>query len=640
MIPKRILVPDRLRRPPATGWSWIDGRFVREHMDHLSREAVLLYFFLSAVADVNGLSFYGDGTVAARLRMPLPSLFQARDELLAYDLIAHEPPLTQVLSLPPRCQRRRSEPGGGLMQLGDILRRAIASTHTDQERSSAMKVGLWAEIRRLAEIEKLSARVISRRLHCSWRTVAQALELEQPPARPVPSRVSRLDPYKAKIDALLAKYPELSAVRIHEEIARGPDGYTGSVITVRRYVRSIRPARGRVYQEVHYEPAQAMQVDWGECGRVQVGNTTRKVSVLVAVLCYSRMTYIEFTLSQRKAEFYRCLVHALEFFGASPRAIIFDNLKTAVINGSGRAACFHPEFLALCGHYYLQPIACERRDPESKGIVEAKVRYVKHNALAGRSDELVRFEDYVAFAPRWRDEIANVRTHETTRERPVDRFQQERSLLRALPTIPFDTDEIVPAVVSPHARIEFDANRYSVPPHLVRQTVTIRADGHEVRILHQGQVVAQHVRCYQRRQLIVLPDHRLAALTMSRRSRSSALEQAFDALGPEARQFHLGLKRQPVKTGVHLRRLLGLARVYGSAEVLSAIAKALEFAAYDAAYVENLLLAERRRRQLPTPTLPTPQRRELIDDIELEPADPAVYDRFCNTTDEDSHGTT
>ena len=134
MITKRILVPDRLRRPPATGWSWTDGRFVREHMDHLSRDAVLYYFFLSAVADVKGLSFYGDGTVAARLRMPLPSLFQARDELLAYDLIAHEPPLTQVLSLPRRCQRRGSAPGGGLMQLGDILARAISSTHPDQER--------------------------------------------------------------------------------------------------------------------------------------------------------------------------------------------------------------------------------------------------------------------------------------------------------------------------------------------------------------------------------------------------------------------------------------------------------------------------------------------------------------------------
>ena len=230
--------------------------------------------------------------------------------------------------------------------------------------------------------------------------------------------------------------------------------------------------------------------------------------------------------------------------------------------------------------------------------------------------------------------MANVRLHETTRQRPVDRFQQERSLLRALPAVAFDTDEIVPAVVSPHARIEFDANRYSVPPHLARQTVTVRADGQEVRIVHQGQVVAQHVRCYERRQRIVLPDHRLAALTMSRRSQSSALEQAFDALGPEARQFHLHLKSQPVKTGVHLRRLLGLARVYGSAEVLSAIARALELASYDAAAVENLLLAERRRRQLPTPTLPTPQRRELIDDIELEPADPGLYDRFYTDTEE------
>jgi transposase len=501
-----------------------------------------------------------------------------------------------------------------------------------------MNIGLWAEIRRLAEIEKLSGRAIARRLRCPRYLIAAALEQDQPPSHQVVHRSSRLDPYKPKIDALLAKYPELSAVRVHEEIARGPDGYTGSVITVRRYVRSIRPTRGRVYQEVHYEPAQAMQVDWGECGRVQVGNTSRKVSVLVAVLCDSRLSYIEFTLSQRKAEFYRCLVHALEFFRASPRAIIVDNLKAAVLNGSGRAACFHPEFLALCGHYYLQPIACERRDPESKGIVEAKVRYVKHNALAGRGDELVRFEDYIALAPRWRDEIANVRIHETTRERPVDRFQKERSQLRALATIPFDTDEIVPAVVSPHARVEFDANRYSVPPHLTRQTITIRADGHELRILHQGQIVARHSRSYERRQLIVLPEHRTAALSMGRRSRSSALEQAFDALGPEARQFHLHLKRQPVKTGVHLRRLLGLARVYGPTEVVSAIARALELAAYDAAYVENILLAERRRRQLPTPTLPTPKRRELIDEIDWEPTDPAIYDRFCNTADEDSDG--
>ena len=465
-----------------------------------------------------------------------------------------------------------------------------------------------------------------------------ALRLDQPPARQVGRRASLLDPHKAKINALVAKYPELSAVRVREEIAR--NGYTGSAIVVRHYLRTIRPARGRIYQEVHYEPAQAMQVDWGECGRVYVGATTRKVSVFVAVLCYSRLIDIEFTLSQRKAEFYRGIVNALKFFGGQPRAIIFDNLKAAVINGSGRSACFHPEFLALCGYFCLQPLACERRDPESKGILEASVRYIKRNTLAGRADELIRFEDYLAFAPVWRDQVANVRIHATTRERPVDRFQKERSLLRALPMIPFDTDEIVPAVVTPHARIEFDGNRYSVPPTLARRPVSIRADRDLVRILHEGHLAAQHVRSYQRGQLIVLPDHRLAALALSRRSRSSALEHTFDALGSEARQFHLYLRKQPVKTGVHLRRLLGLARLYGTAELLGAVSRALELATYDAAYVENLLLAERRRRALPTPTLPSPKRRELIDEIELEPADPAVYDRFCNTTDEDCHGAT
>ncbi len=503
-----------------------------------------------------------------------------------------------------------------------------------------MNVALWAEIRRLAEIEKLSGRAISRRLRCSRHTVAAALESDQPPGREVQHRTSLLDDYRAKIAVLLVKYPELSAVRIREEIARGPDGYTGSVSLVRRYLRKVRPARGRVYQEVHYEPAQAMQVDWGECGCVRIGNTTRKVSVFVAVLCYSRMIYIEFTLSQRKEEFYRGIVHALEFFGGSPRAIIFDNLKAAVLNGSGRDACLHPDFLALCGYFCLQPIACERRDPESKGIVEGGVRYVKHNALAGRADELTRFGDYLVLAPQWRDHVANVRMHETTRERPMDRFQQERSLLRALPAIPFDTDEAVPAVVNPHARIEFDGNRYSVPPRFVRQPVTIRASRDDVRVLHEGQVVAQHVRCYERRQLIVLPDHRLAALAVRKRARSTAMEHAFDALGPEARQFHLHLKNQPVKTGVHLRRLMGLARLYGTPELLAAIARALELATYDAAYVENLLLAERRRRELPTPTLPTPRRRELIDEIDLEPTDPAIYDRFCDDTEEDPHGTT
>src|SRR5215470_16262639 len=98
-----------------------------------------------------------------------------------------------------------------------------------------MNVALWAEIRRLAEIDKLSGRVIARRLHCSRHTVAAALQLQQPPSGAATCRVSMLEPYREQIQGLLARYPDLSAVRIREEIARGPHGYTGSTTLVRRY---------------------------------------------------------------------------------------------------------------------------------------------------------------------------------------------------------------------------------------------------------------------------------------------------------------------------------------------------------------------------------------------------------------------
>jgi hypothetical protein len=137
MIQKRILVPQRLRRPPTTGWSWVDRRFVREHAERLSREAVLLYFFLSAVADKHGLSFYSDGTLATLLRMTPPALAAAREELLTHDLIAHEPPWTQVLSLPARRERRRLEPGQGLMQLGDVFRQIADQSPAIEARRSS-----------------------------------------------------------------------------------------------------------------------------------------------------------------------------------------------------------------------------------------------------------------------------------------------------------------------------------------------------------------------------------------------------------------------------------------------------------------------------------------------------------------------
>jgi len=118
MIQKQVLVPDRVRRPPREGWSWIDRRFLREYASRLSHEAIVLYLFLAAVSDRNGLSFYSDASVAVRLRMGEAAMVHARDELVREDLVAYRAPLTQVLSLPDRRHVER----GGLMSLSEMFR--------------------------------------------------------------------------------------------------------------------------------------------------------------------------------------------------------------------------------------------------------------------------------------------------------------------------------------------------------------------------------------------------------------------------------------------------------------------------------------------------------------------------------------
>lgn len=116
-IHKRILIADRVRRPPADGFSWVDRRFLREFAARLSGDAVFLYFFLAAVSDKHGLSYYADTTLATRLRSGETAVARARDELIAADLVAYQPPLTQLLSLPVSRLERARRPGDGLGQL-------------------------------------------------------------------------------------------------------------------------------------------------------------------------------------------------------------------------------------------------------------------------------------------------------------------------------------------------------------------------------------------------------------------------------------------------------------------------------------------------------------------------------------------
>jgi len=128
-IQKRLLLPNRVRRPPEEGFSWVDRRFLKDYAARLSRDAILLYFFFTAVSDQQGLSFYSDSTIAVRLRLPEKAVSDARAELVAHDLIAWQRPLTQVLALPQPVLHRR----GSLQSLGDLFR----STGNSAEKNSA-----------------------------------------------------------------------------------------------------------------------------------------------------------------------------------------------------------------------------------------------------------------------------------------------------------------------------------------------------------------------------------------------------------------------------------------------------------------------------------------------------------------------
>jgi transposase len=484
---------------------------------------------------------------------------------------------------------------------------------------------LWGLIHRLHEVEKLSQREIIRQLRCSWHTVSAALA--SPERVPVAqrNRSSKLDAHQERIATLLAKYPSLSAVRIAEELRK--HGYTGKLSILRTYLRSRRSGGSRVYHEVLWEPGEAMQVDWGSCGRVRIGETWRRVSVFVAVLCYSRLIYICFSLDEKKESFYRGIVEALAFFGGSPRKIISDNLKAAVVDGHGPTARFHPEYHQLCGLYRMEPIACWRKDPESKGMVESGVRYVKGNALAGRT--LETWDDYQALAPTWRDD-ANRRQHRTTGQQPVEMLRQEG--LRALPERPFDTTRVVPAVVTSHARVRFDGNRYSVPPEVVGKAITIKASEAWIQIIHGEHEVARHPRSWEKKQRLVLPEHRVAVLAKRRRESAGQIEARFDALGSQGEAFRKGLAKAPVKAAVHMKAILKMAQLYGGVDVAQALEAACRMQVFDKAYVLNLIEQQRRKAALPTPIPMKTVRQDVLDATEYALPDPGWYDQILKRT--------
>jgi transposase len=205
----------------------------------------------------------------------------------------------------------------------------------------------FCQIKHLYEQQGLSASQIAATLSLDPRTVAYWLTQERFRCRKPSSRASKLDPFKAPIVRMLEKYP-YSAAQIFQRLSE--QGFDGGYSIVKAYVRAVRPRRQAAFLTLAFAPGECAQVDWGSFGSVPVGQTHRQLSFFVMVLCYSRMMYVEFTVSQTMEHFLACHQHAFAFFGGIPHKVMVDNLKSAVLKRTlGEAPVFNPKYLDRIG---------------------------------------------------------------------------------------------------------------------------------------------------------------------------------------------------------------------------------------------------------------------------------------------------
>ena len=293
---------------------------------------------------------------------------------------------------------------------------------------------LFCKIKHLKEHEGLTAPQIAEELALDPRTVAKWLAHGQFCRRKAASRPSKLDPFKKDIRRMLENHA-YSAAQILQRI--GELGFDGGYTIVKEYVRRVRPPKTRAYLTLSFAPGDCAQVDWGSYGSVNAGNTRRRLSFFVMVLCYSRMMYVEFTVSQTMEHFLACHQNAFNFFGAVPKKLMVDNLKSAVLRRSlGRAPVFNPRYFDFANHCGFTIAPCNVGKGNEKGRVENAVGYVKKNFLAG-----LDIPDFATIAPaarHWLETVANVRIHGETRKRPVELFEKERPCLSALAENAFD----------------------------------------------------------------------------------------------------------------------------------------------------------------------------------------------------------
>jgi transposase len=470
------------------------------------------------------------------------------------------------------------------------------------------------------ERQHLTVAQTARELGLHRRTVAKWGATEQFRPRASPARASLLDPFKGQIVRWLDAHP-YSAQQIYQRLREA--GFPGGVTIVKDYVRRIRPRPREAFLSLEFAPAECAQVDWGECGTIAVGSTRRRLSFFLMVLCYSRLMYLEFTVSQTMEFFLGCHEHAFAAFGGCPARVMVDNLRSAVLQRlAGVAPVFNAKYLDFARHHGFEIVACNPGRGNEKGRVESGIGYVKKNFLAGL--ELPEFNALQPAARQWVQTVANVRVHRATHQRPIERFEQERAKLHTPNPVGFDLARVASVRASRQFRVAFEANHYSVPARYAGERLTLKAYPDRVCLYQREQLVARHCRSFDRHQDIEDPDHARQLLAQRKSAREQRLHTQFLALSPRAQAYLEGLEAKRANPRVHLRKILALAELHGRDAVARALDDGQELQAFSAEYIANILAA--RRRIGPEPAALQLTRRQDLLELELPAPDLSIYE--------------
>jgi transposase len=232
-----------------------------------------------------------------------------------------------------------------------------------------------ARILRLYHAEKWLIGTIAQQLHVHYSVVGRVLAQAGLPRPGPPPRKSRIDPYLAFIRQTLETFPALTASRLYVMVRER--GYRGSPDHFRHLIACHRPRpKAEAYLRLRSLPGEQGQVDWGHFGHLEIGRARRPLMAFVMVLSHSRQIFLRFFPDARMENFLRGHVAAFSAWHGNPRVLLYDNLKSVVLERQGDAIRFHPTLLSFAGHYRYEPRPVAIARGNEKGRVERAIRYV------------------------------------------------------------------------------------------------------------------------------------------------------------------------------------------------------------------------------------------------------------------------